>query len=340
MDLDKIAAVLVLVGVIAYAIFGGADFGGGVWSALAGGPRAGEQRSALYKAIGAVWETNNVWLIFILVVLMMAFPTAFGDLFTALMVPIAIGLIGIVCRGGAFAFRNFARESGKPTPPAHGFIFSIASVIAPLFFGIALGATAGGRVKLDQGSVTSGLYSPWLHPFPILFGLTAVAVCAFLAASYMMTRSSGELREDFRRRGLLAGVVVGVLAVVTLASARWDAPDFWNLWQRQAPEAMSGVALVAGVAALLVLWQRWYALAPLVAGGAMALLVATWGVIQYPYFIVPSESLFDVASSHAMIKSALVGLLAGAVILVPSLLLLYLNFVGESAEEAPEGREG
>jgi cytochrome d ubiquinol oxidase subunit II len=334
--LEKIAAIVALSGVMAYAIFGGADFGGGIWSALAGGPRAGQQRNALYRAIGPVWETNNVWLVFIVVVLLMAFPRALGGLFTALLVPLSIGLIGVVFRGAGFAFRNFSRESGAGAVPLHGVVFSIASVITPFFFGAALGATAGGRIDIGQGASTSGLYSPWLHAFPILFGLTAVAACAFLAASYMMTRSSGELREDFRIRGLLAGVAVGVLAVVTLAVARWDAPGFWELWQRAAPEAMLSVALVAGLAALFVLWRRWYALAPLVGGGTVALLVATWGVIQYPYFVVPSDRIFDVASNHAMIKSALVGLLCGAVILIPSLLLLYLSFVAESAEEAPE----
>jgi cytochrome d ubiquinol oxidase subunit II len=335
--IEKIAAGLVLVGVVTYAIFGGGDFGSGIWSAFAGGRRAGRQRGALYKAIGAVWEANNVWLIFIVVVLIMAFPTAFGDLFTALLVPITIALIAVVFRGAAFAFSNFARESEVPSTPAHGIVFAAASVIAPFFFGVALGATGGGRIEVGQSGVTSGLYSPWLRPFPILLGLTAVAVCAFLTANYMMTRSGGELREDFRRRGLVAGAVVAVLAVVTLASAHWDAADYWGLWQRPAPLAMSGVALLAGLAALFGLWRRWYPLAPLLGGGAMALLVATWGVIQYPYFIVPSERIFDVASNDAMIKSALVGFLAGAVILVPSLLLLYLNFVGASAEEAPEG---
>ena len=334
MDIEKIAACVLLSGVVAYAVFGGADFGSGIWSGLASGPRAEQQRSALQKALGAVWEANNVWLIFILVVLMAMFPLAFGDLFTALLVPITIGLIGIVFRGASYAFRTFTRETGQPLVSAHGLLFFVASVITPFFFGVALGAAGGGRIKLDEGLVTSSLYSPWLHPFPILFGLTAVAVCAFLTMNFMMTRSDGELREDFRRRGLLSGVVGGVLAVVTLASARWDAPEFWDLWQRSGPEAMSAVALLAGLAALFVLWRRWYPLAPLIGGGAMILLVVTWGVIQYPYLIVPSERIFDAAADHAMIKASLIGLLAGAVILVPSLLLLYLNFVGEKAEES------
>jgi len=334
--LEEIAAIVALSGVMAYAIFGGADFGGGIWSALASGPRAGQQRNALYKAIGPVWETNNVWLVLIVVVLLMAFPKAMGDLFTALIFPLSAGLIGIVFRGAAFAFRNFSRESGAGMVPVHGVIFSIASVITPFAFGVALGATAGGEIKLVNGAVVGGLYSHWTHAVPFLFGVTAVAVCAYLTMSYMTTRSGGVLREDFRVRGLLAGVAVGLLAVTTLAVSYWDARDFWDLWQRPAPLAMSGVALLAGLASLVVLWRRWYVLAPAATGGAMALLVAAWGVIQYPYFIVPSEKIFDVASNQAMIRDALVGLLCGAVILVPSLLLLYLSFVAESAEEAEE----
>jgi cytochrome d ubiquinol oxidase subunit II len=336
LTLDKIAAIVALTGVMAYAIFGGADFGSGIWSALASGPRAGQQRNALYKAIGPVWETNNVWLILIVVVLLMAFPTALANLSTALLVPLTVGLIGIVFRGAGFAFRNYSLESGAGMVPLHGILFSVASVITPFAFGVALGATGGGEIKLNDGAVTSGLFAPWMHPFPILFGLTAVCACAFLTMSYMTTRSSGDLREDFRLRGLLAGVAVGMLGIITLAVARWDASGFWGLWQRAAPEWMLGVAAASGLVALLVLWRRWYALAPAASGGAVALLVAAWGVIQYPYFIVPSQSMFDVASSQTMIRSALVGLLCGAVILIPSLLLLYLSFVSENAEEAPE----
>jgi cytochrome d ubiquinol oxidase subunit II len=332
---DEIAAIVALAFIVAYAIFGGADFGSGIWSALAGGPRAGQQRNALYKAIGPVWETNNVWLVGAVVVLLAIFPGAMADLFIALLVPLSVGLIGVVFRGGAFAFRNFARESGGETAPLHGIVFSMASVIAPFAFGVALGTTAGGRITLNEGgAVTSGLWRPWLHALPILFGVTAVAVCSYLTASYMTTRSSGALREDFRMRGMLAGVAVGLLAILTLGVSYWDSRDFWDLWQRTAPLAMSGVALLAGLTSLLVIWRRWYSLAPMASGGAMALLVATWGVIQYPYFIVASENIFDVAANQAMVRASLIGLLFGALILVPSALLLYLSFVAESAEEA------
>jgi len=332
---DEIAAIVALAFIMAYAILGGADFGSGIWSALASGPRAGQQRSALYKAIGPVWESNNVWLVGAVVVLLTMFPGAMADLFTALLVPLSVGLIGVVFRGGAFALRNYARESGGNAVPIQGIVFSMASVIAPFAFGVALGTTASGRITLNEGgAVASGLWRPWLHALPILFGVTAVAVCSYLTMSYMTTRSSGVLREDFRMRGMLAGVAVGLLAVITLVVSYWDSRDFWDLWQRGAPLAMSGVVLLAGLASLFVLWQRWYRLAPAATGGAMGLLVAAWGVIQFPYFIVASERIYDVASNQAMVRASLIGLCFGALILVPSALLLYLSFVSESAEEA------
>ena len=66
---DAVAAVLV-VGISFYAVFGGADFGAGFWSLIAGGGERGRRaRDLIDWAIGPVWEANHVWLIFVLVVL-------------------------------------------------------------------------------------------------------------------------------------------------------------------------------------------------------------------------------------------------------------------------------
>ena len=66
---DAVAGVL-WVGVTAYAVFGGADFGAGFWSLVAGrGDRGRRARELVDWAIGPVWEANHVWLIFVLVVL-------------------------------------------------------------------------------------------------------------------------------------------------------------------------------------------------------------------------------------------------------------------------------
>ena len=100
-------AVVLLLAVVAYAVFGGADFGAGFWDLIAGGSERGEHpRDTIERSIGPVWEANHVWLIFIFVVLWTSFPEAYASITLTLFVPLAIAALGIVLRGASFAFRK------------------------------------------------------------------------------------------------------------------------------------------------------------------------------------------------------------------------------------------
>ena len=101
------AAAILWVGATFYALFGGADFGGGFWDLFAGWDERGQRpRDVIQRSLTPVWEANHVWLIFVLVVLWTAFPPAFSAIFTTLYVPIALAAVGIVLRGAGFAFRK------------------------------------------------------------------------------------------------------------------------------------------------------------------------------------------------------------------------------------------
>ncbi|HEY2077054.1 MAG TPA: cytochrome d ubiquinol oxidase subunit II, partial [Streptosporangiaceae bacterium] len=109
-DAVAVAAILFMV-LTAYALFGGADFGGGIWDLLAGGAvRGAAPRELIDESITPVWEANHVWLVFILVLLWTAFPPAFAAIMTALFVPLSLSLLGIVLRGVGFAFRHTAER--------------------------------------------------------------------------------------------------------------------------------------------------------------------------------------------------------------------------------------
>src|SRR3954452_21765113 len=95
------------VGLIAYGLFGGADFGAGIWDLLAGGTQRGaRQRDLIEHSIGPVWEANHVWLIFVLVVLWTGFSGAFAAVVTTMYLPVALAAFGMIARGSAFAFRK------------------------------------------------------------------------------------------------------------------------------------------------------------------------------------------------------------------------------------------
>lgn len=325
MSLEILAAGVVMAGLIAYAMFGGADFGGGVWTALASGPRGARQREAIFQAMGPVWETNHVWLILVLVTLWTAFPTAFAYLFTALFVPLSIALLGIVFRGAAFAYRHFGASEGTELP-ATGLVFSVASILTPLFMGFAIGAVAGGRIEVEDGNVVSGYVSPWVQPFALACGLIAVAICGFLTACYMTARTDGALREDFRRRAIASSVVLGGLTTAAIAIAYWNAEAFWDRLSAPGPIVVMLLAVAGGIASLIVLWRGLWPLVPPVAAGTVALVIAAWGAAQYPYFILPSERISDVAANDTTLRFFLVALPIGSLILVPSLVLLYWTF--------------
>ena len=130
---NAVAAVLV-VGVTMYAVFGGADFGAGLWSLLAGGGEGGRRpRELIDWAIGPVWEANHVWLIFVLVVLWTGFPSAFESIFSTLFIPLSLAAFGIVLRGSGFAFRKVSMRTAEQR--LNGIAFASSSVITPLCFG-------------------------------------------------------------------------------------------------------------------------------------------------------------------------------------------------------------
>src|SRR2546430_1713684 len=86
--LADLLAGVIFVALNAYALLGGADFGGGVWDLFATGPRKQRQQQLIAEAIGPVWEANHVWLILAIVLLFTCFPPAFARLGTLLHIQI------------------------------------------------------------------------------------------------------------------------------------------------------------------------------------------------------------------------------------------------------------
>jgi len=310
-----------------YFLFGGADFGGGVWDLLASGPRAAAQRRAIAAAIGPVWEANHVWLILVVVILFTGFPPAFAAISVALHVPLTLFLIGVVLRGSAFAFRSLDM-SGHRGQQRYGLVFSMASTIAPVLLGTIVGALVSGNIRVQGGIVASGFFAPWLAPFPLAVGVFALALCALLAATYLTVETSDPaLREDFRRRALAAAVAVGVAALVAFVLAGDGAPRVraalaarrWS-WPFR---LLTGAAALAAIAALAT---RRFRLARVAVAAQTVLILFGWALAQYPYLVVPDVTVQSAAASARTQRLLLIALGAGLPVLVPSLVLLFRVF--------------
>jgi cytochrome d ubiquinol oxidase subunit II len=320
-DLCLAVAILTLV---AYAVFGGADFGGGIWDLLAGGAHGGARmRGLIRRSITPVWETNHVWLPFLLVVLWTCFPVFFGSVMSTLYVPLFLAAAGIIARGTAFAIAGNAERLREAR--AIGAVFALSSVLVPFCMGAAIGGIASGRVPV--GNAAGDPLSSWLNPTSIATGVLSVLSSAYLAAVFLAGDARRaelpDLERAFRTRALAAGAVTGVLALAALPVLRGDARYVFDGLTSSGGLVLMVASAVGGAVTLALVFVRRFELARWSAGLAVAALVAGWGVAQRPYLLPGRLRIDHAAASDPVLVAVLVALAIGALILVPSLILLY-----------------
>lgn len=326
------AAGLVLLGVVVYAVLGGADFGGGIWDLFASGPRAGKQRDAIAAAMGPVWEANHVWLIFVVVVLFTCFPHGYRPLGLALFIPFHLALIGIMLRGASFVFRGFRRESNgsqqdrDADDPAAlwGVVFGVASLITPVLLGAVFGVLTAGDIRVVGREVEVERAMAWLGLYPLACGLLALATCAYLAAVYLCAETAGELREDFRRRAIIAGTATAGMAFVVFVLAIYQAQWFVERLTGYWPVLAAGLVFFAGSA--WAVFGRRYLLARVFAAGEVVILIVGWGLAQQPFMIYPDLTWVQAAGPIATIRFLVLSVPAGLVVLIPALWYLFKIF--------------
>ncbi|MBE1877487.1 cytochrome d ubiquinol oxidase subunit II [Myceligenerans sp. TRM 65318] len=319
------------VGLVAYAVFGGADFGSGFYDLTAGdAARGAELRTEIDESIGPVWEANHVWLVYVLVMWWTGFPTAFAAAMSTLILPLLLALLGIVLRGAGFAFRKFSATLSQAR--LYGALFAGSSLIAPFFLGTAAGAIASGRVPADgQGD----RWSSWLNPTSLLAGAITVACCAFLAGTFLTadaTRAGhGGLAAQLRRRALLVGAVTGVLVLGSLVPIARDAPTLAEgLTGRAAP--LIATSILGGIGALVFLLRRRPAAGRVSAVIAVASVIIGWGAAQYPWLLVDEVTIADAAGAPATLRALLLVAALAGVIVIP--LLVYLFRLTQSEQWA------
>ena len=204
-----------------YAIFGGADFGAGMLELFAVGESGERQAALIDESIGPVWESNHVWLIFLLVVFFTAFPPAFAAINVVLFIPLLLAVIGIVLRGSSFVFKTHGSIQRNRNVKILSRTFSVASAMTPFFLALVGAAIASGVIVIqNESQVVTNTGSEWLTPFTLTVGAMALSLCVTISAIYLTveatSRGQNDLAEAFRRRGLIAGALTAVFGLLGL----------------------------------------------------------------------------------------------------------------------------
>lgn len=216
---DLATAWFILIGVLltGYAILDGFDLGAGALHLFA---KKDHHRRVILNAIGPVWDGNEVWLLVGGGALFAAFPPVYATAFSGFYTAFMLVLMGIIFRAVAIEFRS-KEESTK----WRGFwdkAFSISSIILPVLMGVALGNVIVG-VPLDvEGEYAGTFWTLLSRPFPIIVGVTTLAMFMLHGAIYLALKTSGELRDQVR--GWLKGTMIfyfASYAVLTGAMFLW-----------------------------------------------------------------------------------------------------------------------
>jgi cytochrome bd ubiquinol oxidase subunit II len=336
-------AVVLWIGATFYAVFGGADFGAGLWSLLAGRrDSARRPRELIDWAIGPVWEANHVWLIFVLVVAWTGFSSAFEAVFSTLFIPLSLAALGIVLRGSGFAFQHTAKRPwGRTVAVA---LFGLASVLTPFFLGTVVGAIAGGRVPV--GNAAGNAVTSWLNPLSLVIGALFVATSTYLAAVFLVSdaRRAGapDLERYFANRALIAAIVAGAFAVAGLVALHQDARYVFDRLTSQALPLVI-VSAACGIAVLVLLRRHARRGARALAVGAVAAVIWGWGIAQYPYLLPKTLTIAEGAAPSETLAGVLIVFGIAVVVVLPAIGLLFAlvqrNLVEETAKPGthPEG---
>jgi cytochrome d ubiquinol oxidase subunit II len=327
-SLAEVPMVFILAGLVFYIVLGGADFGAAVWQVLGGrGERGPRIRELAHEAMAPVWEANHVWLIFVLTVTWTAYPGAFGSLASTLSVPLFVAGLGLIVRGAAYALRS-GGETAEEVRVIDG-ASAISSVLTPFMLGAAIGGLASGRVP--YGNARGDLVDSWLNPTSVLVGALAIVFCAYVAAIFLcgdaVRRGEHDLVEPLRARAMAGGALAGALALAGLIVLHDDAHALYRGLVAGDGLAAIIVSVLAGLGTGALVAARRFEPARYTAALAVAAIVVGWALAQQPRFL-PGLTIEQAAAPHDALVALIVAVVAGGLVLFPSLLLLFRLALG------------
>ncbi len=189
MDLHIFWFVVLGVLLIGYAILDGFDLGVGMLHLAV---RRDDERRILMNSIGPLWDGNEVWLVTFGGALFAAFPEAYATVFSGFYLAFMLLLCALIFRAVSMEFRS-KRESRS----WRGFwdvAFSLASGVATLLFGVAVGNAIKG-MPIGPDKEFAGSFFDLLGPYQIVVGLLALATFAMHGSIYLYLKTEGDLQR-------------------------------------------------------------------------------------------------------------------------------------------------
>ncbi|MEO7549057.1 MAG: cytochrome d ubiquinol oxidase subunit II [Ramlibacter sp.] len=308
---------------LAYVILDGYDLGVGILLPFA----TDDEKDIMVSSIGPFWDANETWLVLGIGVLLIAFPKAHGMVLSALYLPVAIMLIGLILRGVSFDFRVKARAARKDM---WNKLFALGSLLASMAQGWMLGSYLTG---FDNGT--------WSLLFAAGIAITLPTAYAMLGAGWLVMKTWDELQlkaVGWARAVLwpMGAALVGIsMATPMVSSTVFD--KWFSMPQIIGLLPIPLACAAAFYAALHVISKPkvvaagygWVIFASTVLIFIMAFLGLAYSI--YPYIVIERLTVWQAASAH----ESLVVIFIGVAITLPAIVVytvyMYRVFWGRAS---------
>jgi cytochrome bd ubiquinol oxidase subunit II len=284
-DLNTIWFFLVGILFTGYALLDGFDLGVGALHLFTS---KDEERRIMLNSIGPVWDGNEVWLVTGGGALFAAFPEVYATVFSGFYMAFVLLLCALIFRAVAIEFRS--KQPMRWWRQMWDIGFAGGSVVSSLLIGVAMGNLAQG-IPLDEHGEFAGSFLGLLQPYPLLMGVTTVALFMMHGAIYGVMKTEGELHDKLRRWAMNTIIFFVICAAITtmvtllyvprMAAQLKDHPWLFSI-------ALLNMLAIANIPREFHLGNDGRAF--LSSCATMATLMALFGINQYPNLVFSSPN--------------------------------------------------
>lgn len=284
LTLDFLWYLVIIAALVFYSVLDGFDLGVGSLHLFA---RNDNERRIFLNAIGPVWDGNEVWLVIIGGALFAGFPEAFATIFSSFYVFTTLLLIGLVFRAVSIEFRS--KHESKRWRKNWDIAFCCASLLIAFGTGLVLGNLIQG-IPLDAHKDFTGDFIGFIRPYPILFGITTVALFAMHGSIYLVMKTEGSLHQ-YLKKWVASCIKVFISCYVLLTLATFYFAPYMTLRMREYP-----VLFLIPLAALLMILNI---------PRQMKKDNSGWAFISSCLSILGLLSLFSIGSFPILVRSSI-----------------------------------
>lgn len=328
MTLEILGISVLWIFLFGYVIVASIDFGAGFFNAYSLVRGNDHILSKIIKRyLSPVWEITNVFLVFFFVGIVGFFPQTAYYYGTILLVPASVALILLSIRGSYYAFESY---SGLRGHKGYALAYGISGLFIPAALSVILTISEGGFVKMlgdgPQLDYKALLTSPLSWSIVVL-SIVAVLYISAVFLTWYAQKAGDQKASDLMRKYAL------IWAFPLLASALGIIIELKSLgnWHYVQMIDLSWLFAISGVLFLATVWLLWakvkYGLAVILLIAQFAVAFFAYGISHYPYLLYPYLTIHDSFTNEAMATALVVAFVAGLVLLIPSLYLVFKLFV-------------